>query len=95
MEIKPIISFNFDIEHYEDEIRMKGYCNDLIVTLPDFSKYTLVFYDPVRLKQDLEDEGYIAEVGLIVIPEVTKEDMEKTIYSLWLDGFFEKLKPIE
>jgi hypothetical protein len=93
MEIKPVLSFNFDIELYESEITMKGYCSDVQVTLPDNSNYRVCFYDPVRLGQDLESEGYIGEPGLIVINEVTIISMEKAVFQLWLDGFFDKFKP--
>ena len=51
--IKPLLSFEFDIDLYEDEIKMKGYCNNVNVTLPDLSRHKLCFYDPTRLAQDL------------------------------------------
>ncbi|MET0638336.1 MAG: hypothetical protein ABWZ25_20055 [Chitinophagaceae bacterium] len=95
MEVKPILSFGFDISLYEDEVKMKGYCNDILVILPDFTKFKVCFYDPIRLSQDLEDEGYIAEPGLIVIKDVTRSNMERTVYELWLDGFFDSLMPLK
>jgi hypothetical protein len=95
MDIKPIISFGFDIALYETEVKMKGYCNDLFVMLPDLSKFKVCFYDPIRLGQDVADEAYIGEAGLIVINDVTKDNMENAVYKLWLDGFFEGLKPLE
>ena len=95
MEAKPILNFGFDINLYEDEVKMKGYCNDLFVILPDLSKFRVCFYDPIRLGQDVADEGYIAESGLIVINDVTKNNMENAVYKLWLDGYFEGLKPLE
>lgn len=94
MEIKPILSYNFDISLYEDEIKMKGYCSDVIITLPDYSKFKVCFYDPIRLVQDLEEEIYIAEPGLIIIQEVSLKNMEKAIHELWLGGYFDGLKAI-
>jgi hypothetical protein len=94
MEIKPILSFDFDIVFYEDEIRMKGYCGNVIVTLPDYLRYRVCFYDPVRLQQDLTDETYIAEPGLIVINELTKNNMEKAVCEIWLEGYFDQFKPV-
>jgi hypothetical protein len=95
METKPILIYDFDISLYGDEIKMKGYCNGVVVVLPDHSKFKVAFYDPVRLAQDLKDEGYIAEPGLIVIQDVTNENIERAVYELWLGGYFEELKPIE
>lgn len=47
-------------------------------------RHRLFFYDPVRLRQDLEEEirqgrAAVAEHGLIVVPEVTKENIEKAL----------------
>lgn len=89
MDIKPILCFEFDIKEYQDEIKMKGYCNGSYVILPGSTKFKVIFYDPIRLAQDIIDEGYIAHPGLIVINEVTIENMEMAVYGLWLDGFFE------
>ena len=94
MEVKPILHFDFDIILHDDEIMTKGYCRGFVV-LPDFSKYKVCFYDSVRLGQDLKDENYIAEPGLIIINEVTKANMEYAIYELWLDGFFDEIKSFE
>jgi hypothetical protein len=94
MEVKPILSYNFDVSLYEDEIQMKGYCNDVIITLSDYSKYKVCFYDPVRLAQDLEEENYIAEPGLIIIKEVSIKNMENAVHELWLGGYFDDLKAI-
>ena len=56
----------------------------------------LCFYDPVRLTQDLETvqesgEVCIGEVGLIVLPSVTLENMEKAIQQLYTRGYFDGL----
>ena len=45
------------------------------------------FYDPVRLNQDLESvqesgEACLAEVGLIILPSVTRKYMEKPFQQL-------------
>jgi hypothetical protein len=94
MDNKPNIFFEFDINLYEDEIRMKGYCNNVYVILPNKMKYKVCFYDPVRLQQDIEDEEYIAETGLIIVKDVTLFNMDSTVNKLWITGYFESLKPI-
>lgn len=94
MENKPTILFNFDIDFFADEVEMKGYCDGVTVTLPNMFKYNVCFYDPVRLKQDIDDELYIAIPNLIIITDVTKQNMEKAIYESWKDGFFNNIKPL-
>ena len=58
------------------------------------------FYDPIRLAQDLETdarfgEPFIAKPGLIVIPSVTLEYMEKAVKILYKKGYFNTLVPIQ
>jgi hypothetical protein len=56
----------------------------------------LSFYDPVRLAQEIDDElaegnsGFI-ERGLIVVPEVTKENIEKVISQAENEGYFQSV----
>jgi hypothetical protein len=52
------------------------------------------FYSPERLAQDLEMDTkaghpYIAEPGLIVIPEVTLAYMQVAVEQLYEQGYFE------
>ena len=73
----------------------KGWLNDVFVTMDSGEIFRLAFRDPLRLQQDFYDElkeGKIAllERGLIVIPEVTKENIEKAIDQALKDGYFEK-----
>jgi hypothetical protein len=75
------------------EATARGYLGDTVVELPDGTCYAVVFYDPVRLQQDLEEElaqgnPYIAEPGMIVVPEVTLGNMEQAVANLYREGFF-------
>jgi hypothetical protein len=54
--------------------------------------WPLFFYDPVRLTQDIETDGYIAELGMIVINEVTLDNMIKTVKKLLGAEFFNQQK---
>ena len=99
MEAKPEIIFKFDMNSsIEEEISRKGWCNAFIVVLPDKSEYELIFYDPVRLMQDIkatmERTNLFAEPGLIVIEDVTKKNMEDAVFKIWKAGYFDSLKPI-
>ncbi len=80
---------------YEAEAR--GYLAYAAVELNDGTRYPVVFYDPVRLQQDLEVEAgegraFIAEPGMIVIPEVTLDRMQDAIGRLFQCGFFDVLR---
>jgi hypothetical protein len=96
---KPRLIFEggFD-ERDASESKARGYRSHVWVELADGDRYPLVFYDATRLRQDLDDESkagnpYIAEAGLIVVKEVTKENMELAVTRLVEEGYFESLKP--
>ena len=75
------------------EIKSKGWLSNVRVELENGSTHELTIYDPVRLRQDLEAEvaggkAGIIEKGLLVVPEVTKECIEKIISQAFREKFF-------
>src|SRR5438128_6071291 len=83
----------------EYETPSRGYLSDIIVQLEDGSRYKLYFIDPTRLSQTLEDDvragrEYLGEPNLVVLPEVTTASIKKAVHGLWLDGYFQHLKPL-
>ncbi len=81
-------------EAFEAEAR--GYLSHAVVQLPEGS-VPVVFYDVVRLGQDLEEESkaglpFIAEPGLIVLESVTRANMEAAVERLFDEGFFEHFR---
>ena len=64
------------------EAEAKGYLYGVLLTVNNI-KYTLSFYDIIRLKQDveeeLEDNNYFFESNLIIVNRVKKEVIIKTI----------------
>jgi hypothetical protein len=96
----PVIYFpeRFD-DRWEDEMPLKGYLSNVEVGLVDGRRFVVNLIDPIRLAQDLEAESatgrpYLAEPGLIILPEVTTRSITDAIHSLWREGFFETLKPL-
>src|SRR4051812_37624804 len=86
-------------ERVELEMTDKGYFRGPFVELEDGSRYELFFYDPVRLGQDLErmvPHGYpcVAEVNMVVVPEVTPAAIRAAVEHLVRTGYFRKLRPI-
>jgi len=79
------------------ESEQRGYFGPAIVELPNNGRVRVCFYDPIRLSQDLKTvqesgEVCIAEPGLIVIPSVTLEYMQRAVQQLYRQGYFEALR---
>lgn len=89
------IIFENNTEIAEYEAMNKGYRKDVIVII-DNKKYRLYITDIIRLHQDFDsevEEGcmFQNEPNIIIVKEVTKEEIEKTIKNLVKEGFFDKL----
>jgi hypothetical protein len=97
----PKLIFKYGWDNRDDEeTLMKGYRSDGIVESPEGEVYPVYFIDPIRLQQDLEAEeelgsAFLAEPGLIILPEVTREAMENAVRQLWEQGYFESLKSLK
>lgn len=81
------------------EVQEKSFFDQAVVTLADGSRYGLHFYDPVRLEQDLRTEqkhgrACVGEPRLVVIPRVTKCNMELAVRQLAENGYFSSLVPL-
>ena len=79
------------------ELPLKGWLS-VHVELEDGYRYPVYFSDPVRLQQDLMEqvengEPCFAEPGLIILPEVTLENINKAVQYLYQQRFFAFLKP--
>ncbi len=87
---------DFD-ERAEVEAELRGYLSHARVQLDDGRIFPVFFVDPVRLRQELEDSDppVFAEVGLIVVPDVTRRAMEAAVAFLACGRFFEFLRPLQ
>ena len=75
------------------ETPMRGYLsNSYLVNKSHCFFWPLFFYEPIRLAQDIEYEGYVAELGLIIIDDVTMGKMVAATKKLILSHYFEKQK---
>jgi hypothetical protein len=72
-------------EYIQFEVESKGYLRGVIVIINNIS-YTMTFYDPVRLHQDIEEElkseKYFFESNPVIVPGVTKNCIVEAIDSL-------------
>lgn len=92
-----VFAGGFD-ERAADDAEARGYRAAVFVEFDDGRRYEVVFYDPVRLAQDLEDETaagnpFISEPGLIVVPGVTLVNMQAAVAKLARERFFDVLVP--
>jgi len=76
----------------------RGYLSHVLVKLESGLLYPVVFYDPIRLKQDMDElaahgERFLADPGMIIVPEVSREAMESAALTLAAQGFFDHFVP--
>ncbi len=80
------------------EAHCRGYRSHVLVEVDD-QLYPVFFYDPVRLQQELQastakGDPYVAEPGMIVVPEITLAAMQTAVEKVHKEGFFEHLRPV-
>jgi hypothetical protein len=95
-DAKLIFSVPFgEREAFEAEAR--GHLAYASVKLPSGALIPVMFWDAVRLAQDLETEAeqgrsFIAEPGMIVLTSVTLENMEQAVRRLYAEWFFDTFR---
>src|SRR5205823_1300742 len=77
----------------------RGYLSHTVVELDDGSRYPVFFFEPTRLRQELEIDTksgrpYLAEPGMIVVPEVTRAAIHVAVERLANEGYFQHLRPL-
>ena len=67
-------------------IETKGWLGEVTVAASGARSFSLSFYDPVRLGQEIVDEldrsGFFSEPNLIVVPSVTRTHIEEAVRRL-------------
>ena len=81
------------------EIEQKGFFEHAIANLPDGSRVRVSFWTPGRLSEDLETDlkwgkKCLAEPGLIVVSNVTLENMRAAVEDLYARGYFDRLRSV-
>jgi hypothetical protein len=71
----------------------------VVIELDPGRLYPVFFYDPTRLQQDLTEgircgHPFIADPGMIVVPEITPTAMRDAVDGLVGEGFFDHLVPV-
>lgn len=97
----PAVRLIFVVDFTEQqaaEARDRGYLSHVLVELDNDLLYPVFFYDPIRLKQDIDEmrmqgKPFIADPGMIIVAEVTREIMRAATDELAARGFFSCLMP--
>jgi hypothetical protein len=95
----PTLLFSREFDDLEEYDATSRGCLDAKVQQQDGRTYPVTFYDCTRLVQDLEYEVSagrmcIADPGMIVLPEVTLQNMLTAVRALTREGYFEHLRPL-
>ena len=93
------IYFSVDTEFSEYEFTQKGYRIDVYAKVGE-ELFNIRVYTLVRLQQDFirawEICGeYMAEPNLVIVRDTSKDEIIRTVYSLFSHGFFKQIKPVE
>ena len=86
-------------ERAESEAVDRGYLSHSTVRFEDGRSFPVFFICPVRLQQDLASMAEHVtpcqgEIGMIVLPEVTRPAMERAVADLARRGFFDYFRPL-
>jgi hypothetical protein len=90
----PRLHFDYDYDdRLAEEARARGHLGGVVVELADGTTHDVFFYDAVRLAQDLEEETrlgrpFVAEKGMIVLNDITLDNMRFAVSALVSQGFF-------
>ncbi len=83
------LQFPKDFHEYEWEVKAKGFFSEARLSSSG-RQYRLNFYDPVRLRQEVESElqrgNVFFEPNLVVVNSVTRADMERAVEVLVQSG---------
>lgn len=93
------IHFGNNSELAESEAINKGYRLDVYVIISEYT-YNLSVYSLMQLQQDFESEYesygyYYPDRNMILVKNTDKSEIINTIKKLFVNGFFETIKPIE
>ncbi len=77
-----------------------GYRGDAVVELADGDTFPVYFYEPDAVREELEARSksgfgrFVAEPGLVIVPEITLVNMKSSVRELIEVGYFNHLRPV-
>jgi hypothetical protein len=94
----PRLVFAHDVN--DRDMAPHGYRGDVVVELGDSEAFPVYFYDPEAIREELDGRirsgfgRFVAEPGLVVIPEITLAAMKSSVLELIEIGYFTHLRPV-
>lgn len=82
------------------EAELRGWYGSAHVLAPDGKRYPVSFMEPTRLLEDAEREfargsSVVHEYGVLFVPVVRREQMERAVQQAWAEGHFNGLRPLD
>lgn len=94
----PRLVFAHDVD--DSDLAPHGYRGDVVVELADGEAFPVYFYEPDAIREELDGRmksgfgQFVAEPGLVVIPEITVARMKSSVLELVEVGYFDHLRPV-
>ncbi|MBY0525775.1 MAG: hypothetical protein K2R98_20450 [Gemmataceae bacterium] len=93
----PRLVFVHDV--HERDIAPHGYRGDVVVEFATGEIFPVYFYEPDAVREELASNvkwgfaRFLAEPGLIIIPEISVANMKSSVSALIETGYFTHLRP--
>jgi hypothetical protein len=94
----PRLVFAHDVD--DRDLAPHGYRGDVAVEFADGEAFPVYFYEPDAVREELEGRRrsgfgqFVAEPGLVIIPEITLAGMKSAVSELIELGYFTHLRPV-
>ncbi len=94
----PRLAFAHDVD--DRDMAPHGYRGDAVVELADGDAFPVYFYEPDAVREELEARSksgfgpFVAEPGLVIVPEITVANMKSSVLELIEVGYFSHLRPV-
>jgi hypothetical protein len=91
--------FAHDVD--ERDLAPHGYRGDVTVELAHGESFPVYFYEPDAIREELDGRirsgfgRFVAEPGLVIIPEICIAGMKSSVLELIEVGYFTHLRPCE
>lgn len=95
----PRLVFAHDVD--ERDMAPHGYRGDVIVEFAEGESFPVYFYEPDAIREELDGRNrsgfgrFVAEPGLVIIPEICVAAMKSSVLELIEVGYFTHLRPCE
>lgn len=94
----PRLVFTYDVD--EGDEAPQGYRGDVVVEVSAGQTFPVYFFEPEAVREIIESNikwgfgRYLAEPGMVVVPEITLANMKSAVLTLIGTGYFNHLRPV-